>query len=224
MPIYDHTETPHPSGFRGFRVTRYFASEKKNRQSWLGIKNKDIKSVHEDAKKLLAEWDFEAMLEKSQRDRLKVERPQNSAYITGVSGIKMKFVRHTKRRESRAKNPKPGRKKIYTSVIYTPYFVVSGSVEGKKYIRKFNIKTLGFDTAWMNSVEYLAEKKNIKQYSHLLAKRPPVEQFRLIRTWQNSKGYEIPEQRLPDELLETDKQNSKQDAEDIMTRNLRMMN
>ena len=223
MPIYDHTDVPHPSGFRGFRVTRYFASEKKNRQSWLGIKGKDVDTVHEEAKKLLADWDFEAMLEKSQRDRLKVERPQNSAYITGVSGIKMKFVRHTKRRESRAKQPKPGRKKIYTSVIYTPYFVVSGSVEGKKYIRKFNIKTLGFDTAWINSVTFLAEKKGIKHFSHLLAKRPSVEQFKLIRAWQNSKGYEIPEQRLPDELLEMDKRDIQRNQEDIMTQNLRLM-
>ncbi|PWQ93871.1 hypothetical protein [Leucothrix arctica] len=204
-------------------MTRYFASEKKNRQSWLGIKNKDADAVHEEAKKLLAEWDFEAMLEKSQRDRLKIERPQNSAYITGVSGIKMKFVRHTKRRESRAKQPKPGRKKIYTSVIYTPYFVVSGSVEGKKYIRKFNIKTLGFDHAWMNAVTYLAETKGIKQFSHLLAKRPSVEQFNLIRSWQNSKGYEIPELRLPDELLAKKEVDIKRNQEELMTRNLRMM-
>ena len=204
MPIYDHTQTPHPSGFRGFRVTRYFAGEKKNRQQWLGIKDKDIESVLKAAEKLLAEWEFEAMLEKSQRDRLKLERPQNSAYVTGVSGIKMKFVRHIKRRVSRAKKSKPGRKKTYTSVIYTPYFVVSGSVEGKKYIRKFNIKTLGFDMGWMKAVSYLAEVKNIRHYSHLLDKKPSVDQFRLIIDWQNSNGYEIPEHRLPDELLETD--------------------
>ena len=201
MPIYDHTQSPHPSGFRGFRVTRYFASEKKNRQQWLGIKEKSIESVLKDAEKLLAEWEFEAMLAKSQRDRLKQERPQNSAYVTGVSGIKMKFVRHVKRRESRSKKVKPGRKKIYTSVIYTPYFVVSGSVGSKKYIRKFNIKTLGFDLAWFNAVSFLAETKNIKQFSHLIAKKPAVEQFRLIVAWQNSQGYEIPEHRLPDELL-----------------------
>ena len=175
MPIYNHTLTPHPSGFRGFRVTRYFANEKKNRQQWLGIKDKSISSVSKDADKLLAEWEFEAMLAKSQRDRLKVERPQNSAYVTGVSGIKMKFVRHIKRRESRAKKLKPGRKKVYTSVIYTPYFVVSGSIDGKKYIRKFNIKTSGFDLAWFKAVTFLAEVKTIKQYDHLLAKKPQVD-------------------------------------------------
>lgn len=204
MPIYDHTQTPHPSGFRGFRVTRYFASEKKNRQQWLGIKDKDIATVLKVAERLLAEWEFEAMLAKSQRDRLKQERPQNSAYVTGVSGIKMKFVRHVKRRESRAKKVKPGRKKIYTSVIYTPYFVVSGSVDSKKYIRKFNIKTLGFDMAWFKAVTFLAEVKSIKQYSHLISKKPAVEQFKLIIDWQNSQGYEIPEHRLPDELLKAD--------------------
>jgi len=204
MPIYDHTQTPHPSGFRGYRVTRYFASEKKNRQKWLGIKDKDKDIVLKEAEKLLSEWEFEAMLEKSQRDRLKLERPQNSAYITGISGIKMKFVRHIKRRESRAAKPKPGRKKVYTSVIYTPYFVVSGSIEGKKYIRKFNIKTQGFDLAWMKAVTYLAEVKNIKQYSHLLSKKPSVDQFRLIMKWQNNNGYEIPEHRLPDELLKAE--------------------
>lgn len=185
-------------------MTRYFASEKKNRQKWLGIKDKDIDIVLKAAEKLLAEWEFEAMLEKSQRDRLKIERPQNSAYITGISGIKMKFVRHIKRRESRAVKPKPGRKKVYTSVIYTPYFVVSGSTEGNKYIRKFNIKTQGFDLAWMKAVTYLAEVKNIKQYSHLLSKKPSVDQFRLIMSWQNNNGYEIPEHRLPDELLKAE--------------------
>ena len=208
MPIYDHTQTPHPSGFRGFRVTRYFASEKKNRQKWLGISGKETSTVLKAAEKLLAEWEFEAMLEKSQRDRLKLERPQNSAYVTGVSGIKMKFVRHIKRRESRAKKPKPGRKKTYTSTIYTPYFVVSGSIEGKKYIRKFNIKTQGFDLAWMKAVTYLAEVKGIKQYSHLLSKKPSVDQFRLILTWQNNQGYEIPEHRLPDELLKVEQKTS----------------
>ena len=96
------------------------------------------------------------------------------------------------------------RKKIYTSVIYTPYFVVSGSVESKKYIRKFNIKTLGFDMAWFKAVTFLAEVKNIKQYSHLISKKPAVEQFKLIIDWQNSQGYEIPEHRLPDELLKAD--------------------
>ena len=185
-------------------MTRYFASEKKNRQQWLGIKGKDPTEVLKYAEKLLAEWEFEAMLEKSQRDRLKLERPQNSAYVTGVSGIKMKFVRHVKRRASRAKKAKPGRKKIYTSIIYTPYFVVSGSSEGKKYIRKFNIKTLGFDLAWVKAVTYLAEKKDIKQYSHLLSKKPSVDQFRLILTWQNNQGYDIPENRLPNELLEAE--------------------
>jgi len=215
MPIYDHTQTPHPSGFRGFRVTRYFASEKKNRQKWLGISGKEVSEVKLVAEKLLAEWEFEAMLEKSQRDRLKLERPQNSAYVTGVSGIKMKFVRHRKRRESRAKKPKPGRKKIYTSIIYTPYFVVSGSIKGKKYIRKFNIKTQGFDLAWMKAVTYLAEVKDIKHYSHLLAKKPLVNQFRLILTWQNSQGYEIPEHRLPDELLEAEKKLSDATDEEL---------
>ena len=205
MPIYDHTLTPHPSGFRGFRVTRYFASEKKNRQKWLGIKDKEVTSVLKTAEKLLSEWEFEAMLAKSQRDRMKVERPQNSAYVTGVSGIKMKFFRHIKRRESRAKKLKPGRKKVYTSIIYTPYFVVSGSVESKKYIRKFNIKTLGFNLAWINAVTFLADIKGIKQYDHLLTKIPSVDQFRLIIAWQNSQGYEIPEHRLPDELLAVEK-------------------
>ncbi len=185
-------------------MTRYFASEKKNRQQWLGIKDKDIDVVRKQAEKLLAEWEFEAMLEKSQRERLKLERPQNSAYVTGVSGIKMKFVRHIKRRQSRAKKIKPGRKKTYISTIYTPYFVVSGSTEGIKYIRKFNIKTLGFDMAWMKAVTYLADTKGIKQFRHLLSKKPSVDQFKLIISWQNNQGYEIPVHRLPNELLDED--------------------
>ena len=205
MPIYDYTESAHPSGFKGFRVTRYFASEKKNRQRWMGIRGKDIEKVLEEAQQLLSVWEFEAMLEKSQRDRLKIERPQNSAYVTGISGIKMKFVRHVKRRKSRAKKPAL-KTQIYVSTIYTPYFVVSGSTEGKKYIRKFNIKTLGFNVAWINAVTWLADIKGIRQYSHLLQKRPPVEQFHLIRSWQNSQGYEIPEHRLPDELMTTEDQ------------------
>jgi len=112
MPIYDHTQLPHPSGFRGFRVTRYFADEKKNRQQWLGIKNQSVESVLKAAEKLLAEWEFEA---------------------------------------------------------------------------------LGFDIAWFEAVSFLAKVKNIKQFNHLVEKKPAVEQFRLIASWQNSQGYEIPE-------------------------------
>lgn len=49
---------------------------------------------------------------------------------------------------------------------------------------------------------YLADQKSIKHYTHLLSKKPPVKQFSLIRNWQNQQGYEIPEHRLPDELLD----------------------
>ena len=54
----------------------------------------------------------------------------------------------------------------------------------------------------MKAVTYLADQKNIKHYTHLLSKKPSVKQFSLIRNWQNQQGYEIPEHRLPDELVE----------------------
>lgn len=143
------------------------------------------------------EWKFEANIIAAQRNKERNEKRRNSAYVTGVGGIKMKFLVNTKNRPKRGAKTKRKRKVRY----YTPAFVVSGSQNGKIYCKNFNIKTQGFDMAWFNAVTYLGSVKGISSLDHLHKKRPPVEQFRVIFNWQSKQGHDIPEERLPDELL-----------------------
>ena len=151
------------------------------------------------ADRVETEWKFEANLIASQKNRERGEKRRSSAYVTGVGGIKMKFLVNTKNRPKRGAKTKRKRKVRY----YTPAFVVSGSQNGKLYCKNFNIKTQGFDMAWFNAVSYLCLIKGIGSLDHLLKKCPPVEQFRIIFNWQSKLGHKIPEERLPDELLLT---------------------
>ena len=151
------------------------------------------------AETIETEWKFEANLIASQKNRERREKRRSSAYVTGVGGIKMKFLVNTKNRPKRGAKTKRKRKVRY----YTPAFVVSGSQNGKLYCKNFNIKTQGFDMAWFNAVSYLGSIKGIGSLDHLIRKCPPVEQFRIIFNWQSKLGHKIPEERLPNELLET---------------------
>ncbi|HIQ07683.1 MAG TPA: hypothetical protein EYH35_04415 [Thiotrichaceae bacterium] len=144
-----------------------------------------------------AEWKFEANIIAAQKNKERVEKRRNSAYVTGVGGIKMKFLVNTKNRPKRGAKTKRKRRISY----YTPAFVVSGSQDGKLYCKNFNIKTQTYDMAWFNAVSYLCSIKGISHFEHLLRKRPPVEQFKVIINWQRKLGHNIPEERLPNELL-----------------------
>ncbi|MEE9303027.1 MAG: hypothetical protein V3U84_04490 [Thiotrichaceae bacterium] len=149
------------------------------------------------AKAIEVEWKFEANVIASQKNRERAEKRRSSAYVTGVGGIKMKFLVNTKNRPKRGAKTKRKRKISY----YTPAFVVSGSQDSKLYCKNFNIKTQGFDMAWFNAVSFLCSTKKISSIDHLLKKRPPIEQFKVIVDWQRKLGHKIPEERLPDELL-----------------------
>ena len=156
-----------------------------------------FKIDHKKAVSIEAEWKFEANIIAAQKNKERVEKRRNSAYVTGVGGIKMKFLVNTKNRPKRGAKTKRKRKISY----YTPAFVVSGSQDGKLYCKNFNIKTQTYDMAWFNAVSYLCSIKGISNFEHLLRKRPPVEQFRVIINWQRKLGHNIPEERLPNELL-----------------------
>ena len=144
-----------------------------------------------EAEELERQWKFEQQLYKSKRVRERKEKAQNSAYVTGVSGIKMKFVASIKRRNDN----------VYRS--YAPMFIISGSVDRQKFSKKYNIKTLGFDMAWFKACQYAAEKYGTTRLDYMLAKKPSVQQFHLIYRWQTGQGgHVIPQNRLPNELLD----------------------
>jgi hypothetical protein len=161
-----------------------------------------LKRDRKKAKELELEWKFEANIIAAERKRQRKETGKSSAYVTGVSGIKMKFLVDTKYRPVRGSKSKKKRKVKY----YTPAFVVSGSHNKKAFCKPFNIKTQGFDMAWFNAVNYLCTLKGIHGMDHLLEKKPPVEQFAVIYKWQCSLGHNIPWERLPDEFLAQDEE------------------
>ena len=170
----------------------------KLRQKYYRPKTKDMLERHrKEARQLESEWKFEASIIATQKNRERKEKRRSSAYVTGVGGIKMKFLINTKHRVKRGSNSKRKRKISY----FTPAFVVSGSQDNKLFCKNFNIKTQGFDMAWFNAVTFLCKMKGISNFDKLLAKRPPVEQFHVIYNWQRKLGHDIGENRLPNELL-----------------------
>ncbi len=198
MPIYEKED--------GSQIRVAVSVGGKLRQKYFHPKTpEDLIRDRKKAKAVESEWKFEANLIAAQRNKERLEKRRNSAYVTGVGGIKMKFLVNTKKRPKRGAKTKRKRKVRY----YTPAFVVSGSQDGKLYCRNFNIKTQGFDQAWFNAVTYLCEIKGIGHCDHLLKKKPPVVQFRVILNWQRKLGHKIPEARLPDELLEDSDQQEK---------------
>ncbi len=190
MPVYEKED--------GSQIRVAVSVGGKLRQKYFHPKTEGkLISDREKARAIAAEWKFEANIIAAQKNRERGEKRRSSAYVTGVGGIKMKFLVNTKKRPKRGAKTKRKRKISY----YTPAFVVSGSQEGKLYCKNFNIKTQGFDMAWFNAVCYLCSIKNISSLDHLLKKKPPVEQFKVIIDWQRKLGHKIPEERLPDELL-----------------------
>ena len=215
MPIYYYDgEQKSPPNYIGIRVAVMINS--KLQQKWYTFRStaheggvlpeKEQQKRKKEAQELEHEWMLEKNLHSGIRLREAKEEPQNSAYVTGIAGIKMRYVKQTKRRYSKAK--KPGPKKRLTYVFYTPFIIVNSSHKKEKFIKQFNVLTRGYDMAWYAAVSYFSEKKGINNFDHLLKRKPPIQQWTIIRNWQNKKGYEIPETRQPNELLkiEADKQ------------------
>jgi hypothetical protein len=167
------------------------------------LPEEEQKKQRKEAQELEQEWMLEKNLHSGIRLREAKEEPQNSAYVTGIAGVKMRYVKQTKKRYSKAK--KPGPKKLLTYVFYTPFIIVNSSYNREKFIKQFNVLTRGYDMAWYSAVSYFAEKKGIRSFDHLLIRKPPVQQWTIIRNWQNKQGYEIPENRQPKELLALEK-------------------
>ena len=216
MAIYYYDgEQNSPPNYVGVRVA--VMVNKKLRQKWYTfrvaggfIPEEEQEKIKAEAQALEKEWVLEKNLYSGIRLREAKEEPQNSAYVTGIAGIKMRYIKQTKKRYSKAKRPGP--KKLLTYVFYTPSIIVNSSHKKEKFIKQFNVLTRGYDMAWYMAVSYLAEKKGIGNFDHLLARKPPVQQWRLIRDWQNKNGYEIAENRLPKELQDIDDDKKESDA------------
>jgi hypothetical protein len=188
MAIYQYDGSQKtPKNYIGFRVAVSVNGEL--RQKWY----KKTKKLPKEATDLERQWKFEQQLHKISNIRDRTERAQNSAYITGVSGIKMKFQASIRRKKAY------GKMKVYRS--YTPVFIVSGSKNKQRFIKRFNIKTLGYDMAWFKACQYAAEKYGETLLDNMLKQKPLVEQFQLIYRWQTKQGHDIPVSRLPNELL-----------------------
>jgi len=190
MTIREYELGEHKSGFIGLRVVVKVGDD--YRQKYFNFKKattlKKRDALRKEAKELNGIWNMErTLVQDKKNNESKEKRRVSSAFTTGVSGVKMKFM-HT----SKPRNPK----KKY----YTPYFVITGSTQGKRYAKNYNIMRLGYDIAWFKAIEYYAEQKGMNSYSHLLKRKPPVEQFYIIHKYQESMGHDIPLARLPAEL------------------------
>lgn len=216
MPIYYYDgEQNSPPNYIGVRVAVMINS--KLRQKWYTFRSSRCEGGvlpqseqdkrKKEARELESMWMLEKNLHSGIRLREAKEEPQNSAYVTGIAGIKMRYVKQTKKRYSKAKRPGP--KKLLTYVFYTPFIIVNSSHNKEKFIKQFNILTRGYDMAWFSAVNYFAEKKGITSFDHLLIRKPSVQQWTIIRNWQNKKGYEIPEKRQPKELLKIEEEKEK---------------
>ena len=195
MPIYENKNE------KGIQIRVAVSVGGKLRQKYYYPKSSEaLKQDRKKANNLDTEWKFEANIIASKKKRERKEMGKSSAYVTGVSGIKMKFVVDTKKRPARGGKSKRKRKIRY----YTPSFVVSGSHRNKAFCKAFNIKALGFDMAWYKAVDYLCTIKEIRSIDQLLKKKPPVEQFAVIYKWQSKQGHRIPKNRLPDEFSHND--------------------
>ena len=186
MAIYHYDGTQKtPKNYVGYRVAVSVNGEL--RQKWY----KDTKEKPKEAEEINRLWRFEQQLHKDTRNRERKERAKNSAYVTGIAGIKMKFI-------SNGKRIVQGELKRY----YIPAFVVAGSSNNKRFLRTFNIKTIGYDMAWFKACRFASEKYGETLLDQMLKKKPPVGQFHIIYRWQTQLGLNIPLASLPDELIE----------------------
>ena len=118
----------------------------------------------------------------------KAEDHAPSIYSTGVRGIKMKFITE--------KRIRAGELRTY----YTPVFIVSGSNDNKRFGKKFNILTQGYQSAWSYAVLYYAMNKDLTDPNNVLERLPPVEKFMIIIKEMRKTGHKVPKRRLPVEL------------------------
>lgn len=197
VTIREYVENEHPAKFIGLRVVvkvgsdyrqKYFSFKSKKYSKTL-LNDQEIDRVRQEAKALNNTWNMERNFTQTMKERdCKENRRTSSAYTTGISGIKMKFVAYGKQRTGK-------RKKYYTAV-----FKISGSTSSVRFDRTYNINSIGYDMAWLKAVMYYAEQKSLSSFDHLLKRKPPVEQFLIIYKHQCAQGHDIPLRRLPAEI------------------------
>ena len=177
-----------PPNYVGIRVNVMVAGKVK--QKWFSFNTKyktekEQKQAREEAEALNSAWLMEKNLSKKRPERNRGEMP---IYSTGVMGIKMKFKKVVTRR----------RGKSWTS--YSPCFVINGKKGEKRYHKQYNMKTRGYDMAWLYACQYLAGWQDVR-LDEIIQKKPPIEKMLMVLDWQRRNGDEIATKRLPNELL-----------------------
>ena len=195
MSIREYKEKEHKAGFIGLRVTVSVGGD--YRQKYFNFKKvkteEEKEKLKKEAEQINSTWNMERRLIQSQKELdCKEKRRTSSAFTASVSGVKMKFTRSHKSKKGQPKS----KRKYY----YIPVFIISGSTNGVRFDKAINISRFGYDMAWFKAISYYAEMKGISNYSHLLERKPPVEQFYVIYKYQQSLGHDIPPRRLPKEL------------------------
>ena len=155
MSIYDYTVKKHPAGFKGYRVS--VMVDKVHRQKYFSTNGDDAYttlSKYAQARELEKKWleDKEAALKKFTSEATPTIRSKCS---TGVRGISLN-VAHSRDRK--------GNKKGYSHLRY----IVQGSHLKVPYHARFPVT----DKGWKAAVKFLALKKNLTRWKHLLERRP----------------------------------------------------
>lgn len=192
MPVYRYNKGEHNGGFVGLRVAVMVNKELKQkyfsfRVDGTRVSLDDEKKLEEQAKQLEDSWKYQQKpaIEKRLNE---ADECTTSIYSTGIRGIRMKFITE--------KRIRAGELRTY----YTPVFIVSGSNNNKKFGKKFNILTQGYQPAWMYAVLYYAMNKNLSDPGKLIERLPPVEKFMIIVGHMLKLGHKVPKRRLPIEL------------------------
>ena len=192
MPIYRYNEGEHGGGFIGLRVAVLVNKELKQKYFSFTVEGSPVsldeeKTLEEKAKQLEDSWKYQQK-SASEKRLNKAEEHAPSIYSTGVRGIKMKFITE--------KRIRAGELRTY----YTPVFIVSGSNDNKRFGKKFNILTQGYQSAWSYAVLYYAMNKDLTDPNNVLERLPPVEKFMIIIKEMRKTGHKVPKRRLPVEL------------------------
>ncbi len=146
----------------------------------------EIWELRLEADALDRKWIIESQIKAEQKLNQAREVRPSTPYFTRVKGIKMKFIVDKKR----------GGKHWYT-----PVFIVQGSHNNVRYVKTFRILKWGFKKAWEQSVQYYCGKKGIHKIGPLLSRAPDVRQFAIIYRYQTGRGWKIPLEKMPAELL-----------------------
>jgi len=89
-----------------------------------------------------------------------------------------------------------------TNSYCTPMFIVSGSNNGKRFQKNFNILTLGYSPGWAHAIFFYLIRKGFDNPDQLMMRQPPVKKFAVIYTFLANQKHQIPRDRLPIEICD----------------------